>query len=120
MFRCRLEGNNQLCSLLPGYGVPLCGPSIAPSLIFAPVAPIPSPADGKTHVAAIAGGIAGAVGLTVIAVVLVVCCLYRAKSWPSATSDTGSSDPSAQGKTSTRVASSLPQIFLSEIRELFC
>jgi hypothetical protein len=91
-----VSGNDQLCTLVPGYGVPVCGPSVAPALIFGPVAMIPSAPEGKTRVSAIAGGVAGAVGLTVISVVLVACCLYRAKSWPSHTSDTGSSDPSAQ------------------------
>jgi hypothetical protein len=91
-----VSGNDQLCTLVPGYGVPVCGPSVAPALIFGPVAMIPSAPEGKTRVSAIAGGVAGAVGLTVISVVLVACCLYRAKSWPSHTFDTGSSDPSAQ------------------------
>ncbi|CAM6103692.1 unnamed protein product [Calypogeia fissa] len=94
--RIVVDGNNQLCSLLPGYGVPVCGPSLAPALIFGPVAAIPSPAKGKNHVAAIVGGVAGAVVLIVFSVIFVACCLFRAKSWPSATSDTGSSDPSAQ------------------------
>lgn len=92
-----MDGNNQLCTLAPGYGVPVCGPSLAPALIFGPVASIPSPPKGKTHVAAIAGGVAGAAALVFLSAVFVACCLVRAKSWPSATSDTGSSDPSAQG-----------------------
>jgi hypothetical protein len=91
-----VSGNDQLCTSVPGYGVPVCGPSVAPALIFGPVAQIPSALEGKTRVSAIAGSVAGAVGLTVILVVIVACWLYRAKSWPSHTSDTGSSDPSAQ------------------------
>ncbi|BBN02557.1 protein MpRLK-Pelle_RLCK-IXa [Marchantia polymorpha subsp. ruderalis] len=91
-----VDGNNELCTLTPGFDLPVCGPSLAPALIFGPVASIPKSSKRGVHVAAIAGGVAGALALVIATIVLVSCCLLRAKSWPSATSDTGSSDPSAQ------------------------
>ncbi|KAL2643425.1 hypothetical protein R1flu_011012 [Riccia fluitans] len=91
-----VDGNNQLCTLTPGFDLPVCGPSLAPALIFGPVSPIPKSSDSDVPVAAIAGGIAGAVALVIATTALVWCCLVRAKRYPSAHSDSGSSEPSAQ------------------------
>ncbi|KAL3696665.1 hypothetical protein R1sor_010741 [Riccia sorocarpa] len=91
-----VDGNNQLCTLAPGFGLPVCGPSLAPALIFQPVTPVAKSSEKDIPVAAIAGGVAGAVLLVIASGALVWCCLVRAKNNPSAHSDTGSSEPSAR------------------------
>ncbi|XP_024521907.1 probable serine/threonine-protein kinase PBL21 [Selaginella moellendorffii] len=77
---------------------PACSPSLAPALVFGPGEGMPQNQDGghKSHAGAIAGAVVGAVVLVAISIGLVSLCLMRVRHWPSATSDTASSDPSAQ------------------------
>ncbi|KAJ7299697.1 hypothetical protein O6H91_Y177300 [Diphasiastrum complanatum] len=93
-----VDGNPDLCTPTGNVNLSLCTPSLAPALVFDPGEdfPLDHAQKSMSHTGAIAGGVTGAVVLVGMVVVLVCLCLLRAKRSPGGTSDTGSSEPSAQ------------------------